>query len=68
MPAGLFEVIIQLALLIMKIVGVSAQKRKNLLEWANKRMENSNKSIAKKDRWKILYKDLSDKIDKKNNG
>ena len=63
---SIFTLIVEVALLVMKIIGVSAQKRKNLLDWARKKVEQSDGSIKMKDSWEKIYKDLSEQIDKKN--
>ena len=65
MSSSIFQLAIEVALLVMKLIGVSAQKRKNLLEWAAKKMEDSGASIKMKDRWEKMYKELCDKIEQK---
>jgi hypothetical protein len=64
MATSIVQLVVEFALLFMKVIGVSAQKRKNLLDWANRKMQEASGSVQMKKDWEKMYKKLSDKLDK----
>lgn len=64
--SSMWTLLVELALLVMKIIGVSAQKQKNFLDWVARKAAETNSSIVMKDRWEEMRKKLKKKIDDKN--
>ena len=65
---SIWVLIIEIALLVMKLIGVSAQKRKNFLDWVAKKSADSSSSINMKDSWKKIHADLIKKLKEKKAG
>lgn len=62
---GTWALIVELALLGMKIFGVSAQKQKNFLDWVAKKAADSKGSVQMKDSWKEQQERLIKLIEEK---